>query len=119
MGEFFREVLPKRWDRIEELPSKTKNPHRLAWMFLIWFFADEESPLQLVAAASHPINIAREPFKLMVNESAIGKLSHRRDPPDCPEDPWLRPTRVRRIHTLNCPQRNVWLIIHCQDDASF
>lgn len=72
-----------------------------------------------LAGAGHPTNTAREPLEPAANESAIGKLSHWRDPPDCPEDPGLRPTRVRRIHTLNCSRRNVWLIIHCQDHASF
>ena len=52
-------------------------------------------------------------------ETAIVKLSHRRDPPDCSEDPGLRPTRVRRIHTLSCPRRYVRLIVHGQDDAAF
>jgi hypothetical protein len=68
-----------------------------------------------ISGEDHPANTL-EP---MANKSSSYKLSHRRDPPDRPEDPGLRPTRVRRIHTLNCPRRNVWLIIHRQDDVSF
>ena len=62
---------------------------------------------------------ARNRVERLANPRAIGNLSHRREPPDCPKNPRLRPMRVRWIHTLNCPRWNIWLIIHRQDDASF
>ena len=52
-------VKCKRWSTsgeergmFEEFPSKTKNPHRLAPMFLIGIFTDEDSSLNVEAGAT-------------------------------------------------------------------
>jgi len=51
--------LGKRWGMIEEFLSKTKNPHRLAPMFLIGVFTDEDSSLEL-ARFSRPAAVERD-----------------------------------------------------------